>query len=76
MKIADISKYPDGTCLIRYSNGYIFEGYADDKNNPISGIITSPEKKKYKIPDFKDEDIFDVFEMIARGELTRYIIKT
>lgn len=73
MKIADISRYPDGTILIKYPNGFRFEGYGDECDNPKSGIITTPQNVKYKITDFKGENISDVFNMIERGELVRYI---
>lgn len=75
MKLADISKFPDGTIKIKYSNGFKFEGNGDERNNPVSGIIISPDNVKYHIPDFKGECIEDIFTMIKNGELKRYIIK-
>ena len=75
MKYADVSRFPDGTIEIKYTNGYSFEGYGDNSDNPISGILTTPEGVKYNIPDFKGENINSVFNMINRGELSRYIIK-
>lgn len=75
MKLAEISKFHDGTIVIKYTNGYRFEGYCDDNNNPNSGVLTTPDGVKYNIPDFNGEDIYNVFAMIKRGELRQYVVK-
>lgn len=75
MKIADISRFSDGTIEIKCSNGFKFEGYGDERNNPVSGTIISPKNEKYHIPDFKGECIENIITMIKNGELKRYIIK-
>lgn len=75
MKLADISRFPDGTIEIRYPNGFKFEGNGDERNNPVSGIIISPDNVKYNIPNFKGECIENIITMIKNGELKRYIIK-
>lgn len=75
IKLSDISRFPDGTIVVKYANGFIFEGFGDNRDNPISGILRTPDGIKYDIPDFKDEDIYSVFNMIKRGELKHYILK-
>ncbi len=73
MKESEITKMSDGTIIRKFVNGFVFEGYADDRDNPISGILTTPEGIKYEIPDFKGEYIYNVFDMIRQGQLKNYI---
>ncbi|MBR0488871.1 MAG: hypothetical protein IJJ68_01525 [Prevotella sp.] len=72
MKRSTISRFPDGTITQKYVNGYVFEGYADVKDEPLSGTLTTPNGEKYDIPDFKGEYIIDVINMIENGELKKY----
>ena len=65
------SQMPDGSVIIKFANGYIFEGFVDAKNYPISGIIKTPSGLKYYIPEF-EEDFFSVFNLIEKSELERF----
>lgn len=72
MKISEItSRMLDGTVIIKFCNGYTFEGLVDSKNNPKKGIITTPNVDKYELPEF-ERDIFDIFSMIEKKELERF----
>ncbi len=67
------SRYPDGTILRKFANGFVFEGYADAHDEPISGTLITPEGVKYEIPDFNGEYIYNVFELIQKGQMNRYL---
>lgn len=73
MKESEITRMSDGTIVRRFANGFVFEGYADRRHEPLSGTITTPEGVKYEIPDFKGEYIYNVFDMIKQGQLKNYI---
>lgn len=64
------SQMPDGSVIIEYDNGYVFEGYLDANREPFSGVIKTPEGVKYDIPEFK-ENIYSVFELIKNKQLER-----
>ncbi len=68
------SHMPDGSVIIKFKNGYSFEGFVDVKYNPTSGTLTTPTGAKYDIPDFK-EDVYAVFNLIEKNKLERYRIK-
>lgn len=72
MKESDITVNPDGTILRKFINGFVFEGYADEHYEPISGVLKTPKGVKYDIPDFKGEYIYNVFEKINAGQLDNY----
>ena len=72
MKESDITVYPDGTILRKFVNGFVFEGYADEHYEPVSGVLKTPEGVKYDIPDFKGEYVYDIFDMINAGKLEKY----
>ena len=68
------SRMPNGTTILKFNNGYSFEGMLDANNYPTSGIIATPKDEKYEIPEFK-EDIYTVFKLIEEGQLNNYKIK-
>lgn len=75
MKLFEItSRMPDGTAILKFVNGYTFEGLLDAKDYPLTGILKTPEGVRYRIPEFK-EDIYEVFELIESYQLEKYKIK-
>ena len=63
------SRMPDGTVIIEYENGYTFEGTIDNRNNPVSGIIKTPEGAKYSFYGSGNEPMSRVFLLIENGEM-------
>lgn len=60
---------PDGTVVIKYDNGYTFEGMTDSRNNPVSGIIKTPEGVKYSFHGSGNEPMSRVFLLIENGKM-------
>ena len=73
MKESEIIRMSDGTIIRKFANGFVFEGYADGRYEPLSGTITTPEGVKYDIPNFNGENVYDVFKLIKQGKLKNYI---
>lgn len=74
MRISVITSImPDGTVVLKYENGFSFEGYVDEKTNPTSGALTTPEGDKYYFPYIHD-NIFNVFSLIKEQKLENYKI--
>lgn len=72
MKESEIIINQDGTIVRKFVNGYVFEGFADGKYEPLSGSITTPDGVIYDIPNFKGEDVYNIFESIKQGKLVKY----
>ena len=72
MKLYEESRHEDGTVSREYTNGYKFEGKTNIKSEPLSGTITTPEGLKYTIPDFKGENVYEVFQLIEQGMLEKF----
>ena len=60
--------------IIKFTNGYKFERAIDANNYPSLGILTTPDGVKYDIPEHK-EDIYEVFDLIEKGQLNNNKIK-
>ncbi len=67
------TRMPDGTEILKFTNGYTFEGFTDAKHNPISGIVKTPKGEKYNIPTF-EADFYTVFNLIEGNQLKKYKI--
>lgn len=63
------SQMPDGTIIIEYENGYVFEGMTDSRHNPVCGIIKTPEGVKYDYYGSGNEPMSRIFTLIENGKL-------